>query len=313
MRALLIATLLTLLAGCGATCPREEPTTSAAPSAGGEAAAPAVVYARVPSEVPPISQQPVTPQASPRAAIEQTVGVARVRVDYSSPGARGREIWGGLVPYGQIWRAGANAPTRVELSEPSTIFGSQVPAGAYTLLVIPTATEWTVILNRDPSGRGYGAYDEAQDVARGTVTPSDAPARERLTFTFDDTTDSSTSLVLDWAGKRVAIPVQFDTAALVNASIDAIVSQAWRPHFNAGRYLLEQPGQEARALELLERSVAIQATWWNEWFLARALAANSRQADAIPHAERALELGAQDSVMTEFFAPQIRAALEEWR
>lgn len=314
MRALLFTSLLALLAGCSASCPREEAIATAAPSAGGEAPAPTVVYARLPTEAPPIQQQPVTPQPSPRAAVEQTVGVATVRVDYSSPAARGRAVWGDLVPYGQLWRAGANAPTRIELSEPSTIFGAQVPAGVYTLIVTPAETgDWTVILNTDPQGRGYQGHDPANDVARGTVAPADAPTRERLAYTFEDTTDTSTNLVLDWAGKRIALPITFDTAALVDARIDAVVGQAWRPHFNAGRYLLDQPGQQARALEMLERSVAIQSTWWNEWFLARALHANGRTADAITHAERALEIGAQDSVMSNFFAPQIRAALEEWR
>ena len=318
MRALLFTTLLALLAGCGATCPREDAATTAGPtagaSAGGEAPAPTVVYARLPNEAPPIQQQPVTPQPSPRAAVEQTVGVATVRVDYSSPAARGRTVWGDVVPYGQLWRAGANAPTRIEISEPSTIFGASVPAGVYTLLVTPAETgEWTVILNTDPQGRGYQGHDPANDVARGTVPAADAPSRERLAYSFEDTTDASTHLVLDWAGKRIALPITFDTPALVDARIEAVVGQAWRPHFNAGRYLLEQPGQQARALEMLERSVAIQSTWWNEWFLARALHANGRAAEAISHAERALEIGAQDPVMSNFFAPQIRAALEEWR
>jgi hypothetical protein len=270
------------------------------------------VYARVPSASPPIQSQPALPQPSPRAAVEQTVGVADVRVDYSSPGARGRTIWGELVPYGELWRAGANAPTRVELTEEATIFGSRVPAGAYTLLTIPGETEWTVILNRDPRGEGYQGHDPAHDVARGTVTPAEAPPRERLAYFFEDTTERNTSLVLDWAGRRVVIPIAFDTDALVRTRIDTVTGMAWRPHFNAGRYLLEA-GEEERALEMLERSVAIQSTWWNEWWLARTLAALDRRADARAHAETAQRLGAGDAIFDRNFAEQVRAALEEWR
>jgi hypothetical protein len=315
-------TLAPALAACGETeveqvdtpsgqlaSGQPEPTASA-PS---EAPAPTVVYARLPSETPPIQSQPVLPQPSPAAAVEQTVGVARLRLEYSSPAVRGRVIWGELVPYGELWRAGANAPTRLELGESATIFGSVVPAGAYSLFVQPTATEWTIILNRDSRGLGSSGHDAAEDVARGTVTPTDAPPRERLAFYFEDTTERSTSLVLDWAGKRAAIPIEVDTAALVQARIDAVVGQAWRPHFNAGRYLLEQDGQQQRALEMLERSQQIQATWWNEWYLARALAAVDRRADAIPHAEQAIALGAGDQVFERNFAAQVRAALEEWR
>ncbi|UJR83966.1 DUF2911 domain-containing protein [Sandaracinus amylolyticus] len=309
-RVILISTLVALLVGCGATCP----TTTASTTAATSGAETRVVFARAPSDTPPIQQQPVLPQPSPRAAVEQTVGVANVRVDYSSPGARGRTIWGELVPYGQVWRAGANQPTRIDLSEDATILGTRVPAGVYSLFVIPAQTgEWTIILNTDSQLRGAQAHDPSEDVARGSVSAGDVPARERLTYSFDDTTESSTSLVLDWAGKRVAIPIEFDTAAIVGSRIDATVGNAWRPHFNAGRYLLEQEGQQARALEMLERSVAIQSTWWNEWFLARALDANGRRPEAIPHAERALELGAGDQTFDGFFAPQVRTALEEWR
>lgn len=272
-----------------------------------------VVYARLPNPSPPLQQQPVTPAPSPKAAIEQTVGVAQVRVDYSSPATKNRDIWGGLVPFNKLWRAGANAPTRIEMSEEATIFGTKVPAGGYSIFIRPTETEWTVILNRDPQNQGAGEHDAAHDVASGAVTPTDAPPRERMTFLFEDTTERSTKLVLDWAGKRAAIPIEFDTPALVNARIDQVVGLAWRPHFNAGRYLLEQEGQQARALELLTKSQQIQATWWNEWFLAKALAANDRKADARAHAEAAQRLGADDEVFREAFAEQVSAALAEWR
>ena len=291
----------------------QTPSAAAEPAAAAAPTPPQVVFARQPSVTPPIQSQPVLPQPSVRAAVEQTVGVANLRVDYSSPAVRGRTIWGELLPYGELWRAGANAATRLELSEAATIFGTAVPAGAYSIFMIPGETEWTVILNRDSSGRGYSAHDEAEDVARGTVTATDAPPRERLAYTFDDTTETSTNLVLDWAGKRVAIPITFDTNALVQANMDAVLGQAWRPHFNAGRYLLEQEGQQARALELLERSQQIQATWWNEWWLARALAALERREEARAHAEAAQRLGAGDQVFERNFAAQVQSALEEWR
>lgn len=307
---------LLAVAGCGETSAQtaEGDDTPPAGDTAPPASAPAtVVYARVPSESPAIQSMPVMPQPSPHASVEQTVGVAVVHVDYSSPAVHEREIWGGLLPYGQLWRAGANAATRVELTEPSRIFDTDVPAGAYSLFVIPNEGEWTVILNRDSSGRGYSGHDPAEDVVRGSVTPADAPPRERLAYLFEDTTESSTTLVLDWAGKRLPIPITFDTPGLVRARIDGVLAQAWRPHFNAGRYLLEQEGHEAEAVELLTRSQQIQATWWNEWFLARALAATDRQADAIEHAEHALELGAGDTVFEGNFAAQVRSSLEQWR
>ena len=303
-----LASMLSLGA-CGT--PAESQTTPPPATEAPPPVPPVVVYARIPSAAPGIGGMPVLPQPSPHAIVEQTVGVATVRVDYSSPAVNGREIWGGLVPFDHVWRAGANAPTHLEITEASAIFDTAVPAGTYTLFVIPTATTWTIILNRDSQGRGYTGYDQAEDVVRGTITPADGPARERLAYTFDDTTDHSTSLVLDWAGKRAIVPIAIDTPTIVAANIDATLALAWRPYFNAGRYYFEQHDND-RAVTLLTQSQQIQATWWNEWFLARALDAANRRPEAITHATHAQELGAEDSTFQENFAEQVRTSLAEW-
>ena len=165
-------------------------------------------------------QVPELPAPSPHARVEQRVGVTDFSVDYSSPGVKGREIWGALVPYGELWRTGANRATVLEASKDFVFGGKPVSAGSYSLFTIPGKSEWTVILNSQADLPGTRGYDEAQDVARVKLTPTASPARERLTFLFSNTTDDATRLDLEWAELRVSIPIGVDTAAQVNANID---------------------------------------------------------------------------------------------
>jgi hypothetical protein len=257
-------------------------------------------------------QLPELPQKSPSAQVRQEVGITGIEVVYSSPAARGRNVWGELVPYGEKWRTGANAPTRISFEHDVTVGGKAVPAGSYAIFTIPTAAKWTVILNKDPKSEGVFAHDQAQDVARLELATTEAPPRERLTFLFEDTSDEGTKLVLDWAGKRLAIPIAVDTKAHVKKSIDETMGAAWRPLFNAGRYALDDQNDPARALLLFEKSISIHASWWNHWWTATTLQKLGRHAEARQHAEKAKALGKGDAVYQRAFAEQIDKALAEW-
>ena len=110
---------------------------------------------------PALAQDLDLPALSPHAAVTQTIGVVEVTVDYSSPGKRERTIWGELVPYGEMWRTGANAPTTLETSGDIKVGGEDVPAGKYAVLTIPGEEEWTVILHTSPRARAGDNYDKA--------------------------------------------------------------------------------------------------------------------------------------------------------
>src|SRR5690606_6138336 len=111
------------------------------------------------------------PAASPRAVVKQTVGLTEIEIDYSRPSAKGREIFGGIVPYGEVWRAGANAPTTIELSEDAKLGGENIPAGKYALYAIPGEDKWTIIVYGSTELWGSYGYDSANDVARFDVEP----------------------------------------------------------------------------------------------------------------------------------------------
>ncbi len=170
---------------------------------------------------PAAAQSPplVLPQASPAASVSQRIGLTDIAVSYHRPAVNKREVWGKLVPYGQVWRAGANENTVLTLSTEATVGGQKVPAGSYGLHMIPTPTTWTVILSRESEAWGSFFYDQKDDAARFTVTPVPGEFEERLVYTLDDPTDRHVTATLRWEKLAVPIPIDIDTPAVVAASL----------------------------------------------------------------------------------------------
>jgi len=256
---------------------------------------------------------PELPQASPNASVMQQVGLTKFTVTYSSPGVKGRTIWGEVVPYDELWRIGANLATQVEATRDFTLGGSKVSAGTYALYTIPGKTTWTVILNKNPGAGGTRGYDEKNDVARVTVTPTQSPARERLAYLFADTTDDGTRLDLEWDTLRVSVPIKVDTQQQAMSNIDKALADAWRPHFTSARYLLDSGGDLKTALGYIDTSISIKSTWWNNWTKAQILAKQGKKAEAVVAAEQAQKLGQGDEVYDGFFKDQIAKSIAEWK
>jgi hypothetical protein len=255
---------------------------------------------------------PELPAPSPRARVEQRVGLSDFAVEYSSPGVKGRKIWGDLVPYDELWRTGANRSTKLVASGAFSFAGTQVPAGEYSLFTIPGQKRWTVILNGKSDLSGTRGYDGADDVARVTVAAESAPPRVRMSFLFANTTDDSTRLDLEWAGRRVSIPIEVDTASQVTANIDDALGNAWRPHFASARWLFENDGDLDTALAYANTSIEIQPTWWNTWWKAKILAKQGKTSEAVVVATEAQRLGAGDEVY-EVFAEQVQQSITDWK
>ena len=260
-----------------------------------------------------LAQTAETPAPSPKAKVEQRVGLTDFSVEYSSPGVKARKIWGGLVPLNELWRTGANAATKLTASREFTFGDKVVPAGTYSLLTIPGASSWTVILNKKLDLGGTTGYDQKDDVARVEVAPATAGLRERLAFLFSDTTDDGTRLDLEWEALRVSVPIKVDTKAQVRAGIDKSLGDAWRPHFAAGRYLLDTGGDLDTALQYLDTSIGIKSTWNNNWFRAQVLAKKGRPADAVAAAQKALELGKNDEGFQNNFKADVEKAVGDWK
>ncbi len=256
---------------------------------------------------------PELPQPSPKARIEQRVGLTEFAIDYSSPGVKARKIWGELVPFDRPWRTGANAATKLTAGRDFTFGGKPVPAGSYALYTIPGKTTWQVALNSSTEAWGNDGFDSKKDVARVTVTPQPIKGRERLTFVFSETSDEGARIDLEWEKVRVTVPITVATKQQVMANIDKAVDEAWRPHFTSARYLLDNGGDLTKALGYIDQSIAIKPTWWNNWVRAQILAKQNRAQDAVATGEKALQLGTGDRVFESFFKEEVAKSIAAWK
>jgi hypothetical protein len=249
------------------------------------------------------------PAPSPHASVTQTVGVTDITVDYSSPGVKGRAIYGGLVPWQKLWRAGANAATKVTFSRDVTVAGTAVKAGTYSVFAIPTETLWTLILNSNPNAN-TDAYDQGLDVVRFDAKPTPIPLRERMAFVFADMTDDAVRLDLEWDTTRVSMQIATATQAQAKAGIDGYVAQAWRPLATAARYTAETLKDAGRAMQLIDASIAVQETWYNVWIKAGFVSQTKDKKGAYKLVQRAYVLGKDDKGF--FYREAVEKALVDW-
>lgn len=147
---------------------------------------------------------------SPNALVSQTVGTTVITVEYGRPGVKGRTVWGELVPLNAVWRAGANEATTIEFSTAVTVNENKIPAGKYSLFIIPKEDTWTVILNSVAKQWGAYKYDKTKDVLRFEITPSEGEHVEWLEYSFSDLSADTAHLNLMWEKARVVIPVKIE-------------------------------------------------------------------------------------------------------
>jgi len=235
-----------------------------------------------------------TPAPSPSSELKQVVGVTEFKINYSRPSVKDREIYGGLVPYGEIWRTGANATTKISFDTSINLGGQDIPAGDYVLFTIPGESEWTIIIYGDLEVANAGLYNQENDVARVVVAPTAlSQPVESFTIGFDHLRDDSANLNLDWATTRVSIPVKLDTTAISMSSIEAALGNmdAWtaRDYANAA-VAYEKNGKDiATATEWMGKAAAMDkdAYFW-QYAYAKMLADQGRTEEAIAAAEISL-------------------------
>lgn len=251
------------------------------------------------------------PRPSPNVTFKQTVGLTDVTVAYSSPAVRGRKVWGTVVPYDEVWRAGANECTKLTLSTPATIGGKSVLAGTYALFLLPTKTGWTFILNKDTTLSGTDGYKSTDDILRVPATATTIPPRERLTYEVLDFTDDGGTLAMEWDTVRVAVRFELNTRATVLSQVRALKTDDWRPYNRAARYLLDAKFEPAYAMELADKSIKLKEEWENVWTKAQLLAAAGNTKQALAMAQRAQELGKKSKNF--FYADQVAKAISDWK
>jgi putative hemolysin len=251
-----------------------------------------------------------TPRPSPDATVSQYVGITEITIDYSSPGVKGRTIWGELVPYGKIWRTGANEVTSITFSDPVKINGIDLEAGTYGIHTIPGENEWEFIFSKDTKVDDPMNYDKSKDALKLKIKPESAPFTERMIFTITDMTNNSAKVNLIWDKLKVSFDVEVATQELVLQS--ARESADWGTLNNAANYCLQQNVNIDEGYKWIQASTLIEENYWNLRVLAQYLAKMDMKNEAISKMEKAIELGNKmDNPPFDF--DNMKKMLEDWK
>lgn len=204
------------------------------------------------------------PSISQHQIVKQRVGLTDIEIDYSRPNKNDREIFGGLVPYGQVWRTGANATTKIKFSGPVKLGGKEVPAGEYVLFAIPTADEWTLIIYKDTKVQSAGDYKQENDAARIMSKPTALPTKvETFTIGFAEVKGPSAILHLDWDLTRVPVKVETDDIAKVSKQLEAAGAKLDPSMaFSAASFYYENNKDMTQAAKWIDRALEKNPEAW---------------------------------------------------
>ena len=200
------------------------------------------------------------PDASQRGYVKQRVGLTDVEIDYSRPNKNDREIFGGLVPYGKVWRTGANAATRIKVSDTVKLGDQEIPAGEYALFTMPNANEWTVIVYKDPKVQSVADYKQENDAARVTVKPTSLPtAVETFTIGLADVKGASATLHLDWDKTRVPVKLTTNDVEQVSKQLETAASGSTpldpRTAYQAASFYYDNNKDMAQAAKWIDQAL----------------------------------------------------------
>jgi len=202
-----------------------------------------------------------TPAPSPTQTLKQDFALSSIEITYSRPVAKGRKIFGDLVPFGKIWRTGANAATKVTFGEDVKVGGMPVKAGSYAIYSVPTAGAWEIIINKGANNSGLTGYKTEDDVARFKVESMQLPMMiENFTIILGNLTASSADIQILWENTAVQIPVVADIDTKIMAQISSAMAVDSRPYFQAASYYFDNGKDIAKALEWANKAVEAQAT-----------------------------------------------------
>jgi len=234
------------------------------------------------------------PRQSQGAKITQRIGITDVTISYHRPLVNNRKVWGALVPYGQVWRAGANENTTITFSNPVTIEGKALDKGTYGLHMIPNADEWTVIFSKNSTSWGAFTYDQAEDALRVNVKPQAADMHNALTYDFDQLQPESAVVVMEWEKVGVPFKVAVDVHDVVQASLKKqlrnLSQYTWISWDDAANYLLAEKIALDDALKYADKSIETEDRYDNEMTKSQVLTALHRKDDAAAAEKNALAL-----------------------
>jgi hypothetical protein len=234
------------------------------------------------------------PRQSQRATVSQRVALTDISVVYHRPLVGGREIWGRVAPYGEVWRAGANENTTIEVTDPVTVDGQALAKGIYGLHMIPSSDFWTVIFSRNATSWGSFSYDPSEDALRLDVKPHADYMHEALTYEFDDLTPDSTVLTMHWEKLSLPLTIKVDpeaTLANIRNQLRNSAQYIWTGWDDAATWCADNKTNLEEALKWSERSIAIEERFENLITKSRILRHLERADESAAARDRAMEIG----------------------
>ena len=282
--------------------------------------------------------QITVPRSSQSASVMQRIGVTDVTITYSRPGVKGRKIWGDplpeqadvkgeatlddqnkrpkdavIVPYGHVWRTGANEATQFVVTDDVLVNGQKLAAGSYSLHTVPTKDEWTIVFNGTANQWGSFSYDPAKDTLRVKAKPQWVNEnQEWLAFNIEPVGEDSAQVNIRWEKISVPFTVKVpDVAATTMARLKSTVGNAkpddWRTRLQAGNYLLnnKDASDDALGMEWLDQSIKVKETFQNLAAKANALYKAGKKEEAIALGEQAVQRGKTDKVDTTNFEKRL--------
>jgi len=251
-----------------------------------------------------------TPRPSPDATVSQFVGVTKITIDYSSPAVKDRKIWGELVPFGQVWRAGANEATTITFTDAVSINGIELVAGTYAIHCIPNTNEWEIIFSKDVPVDGSSTLDPKKEALRIKVKPEEHHFLERMAFLFTDATENSVKVNLLWEKLKVAFKVDVKTQDLtLQKARDAF---KWNQLMAGATYCLDNNTNLDEGFKWIQASSLINENYWNTRILAQYFSKMNKKTEAISAMEKAIELGGKMQ-SAPFDFDRMKQMLADWK
>ena len=241
------------------------------------------------------AQTLVTPQPSTTQTIKQNFGLSSVELSYSRPNAKGRKVIGELVPFGKVWRTGANQATTLTFGDDVTIGGKKITAGKYGLVSIPDKDNWTLIITKQLDITSPAAYKPENDVVQVKAKPIALQDKvETFTIQFENVKSNSCDLKLQWENTAVVLPISTDVDSKVMAQINTIMTKDNLPYYNAALYYMDNAKDLNQALAWFNKAAEQNPTaYWVHHQRANCLAKLGKKQDAIAAANKSLQLATE--------------------
>ena len=250
------------------------------------------------------------PRKSQHAVVTQTVGITDITLNYSRPLVNGRKVWGGIVPYGEVWRTGANENTIITFTDPVSIEGKPLDKGTYGLFMIPSEDQWTVIFSKTSTAWGAFTYKPDEDVLRVTVKPGPAEFHDAMVYDFDDLKPDSAVVTLRWDKIAVPFKVSVNVPQIVEQSLNkqfrGQAQYLWESYDDAANYFLDAKVDLPEGLKYADKSIENEERYDNLMTKSQILEAMGKTEEAKTYQAKALEKANAPQMYT--YARQLQRA-----